>query len=123
MKSYEIKQKNRQDALLDTQKDAIYQLNAMSQPKSSSKSKQYGRTNNMAFLAPTKGVPLLFKGDKKPKSPTSFSSHSSPSPTRNRNNVRRKKSDIDKQAASMVFKVEYDQMEPADKLDYLKVQI
>ena len=34
-----------------------------------------------------------------------------------------RKHQIDKQATGMVFKVEYEQMEPADKLDYLRVQI
>lgn len=29
LKSYEIKQKQRQDALLDSQKDAIFQLNTL----------------------------------------------------------------------------------------------
>lgn len=37
--------------------------------------------------------------------------------------AKRRKSEIDRQATSMVFKVEYEQMEPVDKLDYLKVQI
>ena len=98
MKSYEIKQKNRQDALLDSQKDAIFQLNTVTMGKKGSKKSRGG------FLAPSKtgAAPLLFR--KQPQSP-----------------VKRRKSEIDQQATSMVFKVEYEQMEPADKLDYLKV--
>ena len=101
MKSYEIKQKNRQDALLDSQKDAIFQLNTVTMGKKGSKKSRGG------ILAPSKtgAAPLLFR--KQPQQ----------SP------VKRRKSEIDQQATSMVFKVEYEQMEPADKLDYLKVQI
>ena len=112
MKSYEIKQKTRNDALLDSQKDAIFQLNAISQPKQSSNkspkssSKHHRKSPMPAFLAPSKGSPFMMKPQHSPNG-----------------NNRRKKSEIDKQAASMVFKVEYEQMEPADKLDYLKVQI